>query len=320
MCGTHGQFPLNQLDIEGVREHLDSLIDRSDIRLRTDSGLDSLCYLANHIVVNAQIYTDWFVVTKLVSMAKARGLLDTRDASGCTPFLHWCGSGPTPNVLQLLVDAGCDIEAVDALGNTGLHKLVRSHNHRALEALASSQHFLERIWCVKNRSGLTPLDLAAFQMAEGHNPQAVLIHRMLSLAHEEWKAGLAPLLFKQLVGAVVLPDLARLVVEYLDGSGKDFKQPESLDEECRRACSRSPLPPPAAAAASSAAAAAAAAAEAPAAPAAAANPAAMVVAAVDSDDDAAEDAAADPIDISDIDDDDDEVDEEDIDDFIGPPH
>lgn len=291
MCGTHGVFPLNSLDIDGARDHLDSLICRSDIRLQTVSGLDSLCYLATHIVVNAQCYTDWFVLTRLVAMAQTRGLLDTRDASGATPFLHWCGSGPTPNVLQLLVEAGCDVDAVDAAGDGAVHRLVRSHNHRALEALATEQRFLERVWCIKNNAGITPLDLAAIEMADGHNPQATLIHRMLSVAHAEWKAGLAPLLLRQLTSALQVVDLARLCVEYLDGSGKEWKTLPSLDDECRRACARSPMLSAADAvtAASSAAAAAAAVPVAPATPAAAAaaaaNPAAMA-AAVDSDDDA----------------------------------
>ena len=69
-----------------------------------------------------------FVVTQLCSMASARGMLDSRGPDGCTPFLHWCRSGPTPNVLQLLVAHGCDIDATDQAGNTGLHRLVQSHN------------------------------------------------------------------------------------------------------------------------------------------------------------------------------------------------
>jgi len=69
-------------------------------------------------------------------MASARCLLDSRSPDGRTRFLHWCRSCPTPNVQQLFVAHGCDVNATDSAGNTGLHRLVQSQNFRALEALA----------------------------------------------------------------------------------------------------------------------------------------------------------------------------------------
>ena len=246
-------------DSEGVREHLESLIDRSDIGLQTDTGMDALSYLAGKVSTEEED-TDWFVVPKLIAMAKQRGRLDTRDAAGRTPFLRWCQFNASPRHLQLLIDVGCDIEATDSQGDTGLHLLVRSHNYAALESLALSHQLFERFWCIKNAQGQTPLDLArsAFIIA-GNNPVAqqddaklILIYRLLSVAHEEWKAGMAPGVLKQLTCAVSVPDLARLVIEYLDGSGKEFKTAQMTEEEHKQADGESELEPAAAAAAAAA--------------------------------------------------------------------
>lgn len=104
-------------------------------------------------------------------MAASRGLLDARDPDGCTPFLHWCGSGPTPNVLQLLIAHGCDVDATDNHGNTGLHRLVQSRNLRALEALAKDQPVLLcRAWLARYRAGLNVLELSAVVMLARDRP------------------------------------------------------------------------------------------------------------------------------------------------------
>ena len=134
-------------------------------------------------------------------MASARGLLDSRGPDGCTPFLQWCSSGPTPNVLQLLVAHGCDIDATDQAGNTGLHRLVQSHNFRALEALAKDEPgFLCRDWFGRNQAGLNALELSA-ALALGHHSadsRRVKVHRLLKCAWRDWQQSIAPLLQRQL--------------------------------------------------------------------------------------------------------------------------
>ena len=66
LCGRRhhpvaGVVPLKlaALDEGGVKEHLETLLRGADLTLRDRSGLDSLNFLANNIVVNAQCYTDW---------------------------------------------------------------------------------------------------------------------------------------------------------------------------------------------------------------------------------------------------------------------
>ena len=60
MCGHHGEsILLSALDKEGVSDHLDMLMDDMDLTLKDKKGLDTLNFLANNIVVNAQCYTDW---------------------------------------------------------------------------------------------------------------------------------------------------------------------------------------------------------------------------------------------------------------------
>ena len=85
--------------------------------------------------------------------------------------------------------------------------LVRTLNYHALGALAMSHRLFECFWCSKNAQGQTPLDLArdALGMPELSTTekfQATLIHRMLTVAQEEWKAGMAPLVLQQLTCAV----------------------------------------------------------------------------------------------------------------------
>ena len=223
-CEVQGnpKYSMSDFDAECVRAHLASLIDRSDIGLQTADGEDALSFLANNIKVDENSYTEWVVISKLIAKAGVR--IDTRDESGCTLFLRWCDSYATSRVLAQLIEAGCDIEASDPQGNTGVHLLVLTDNYRALESLATSHRLLERFWCIKNRQGQTPLDLTARAMYTGaYNQQTTLIHRMLTVAQEEWKAGMVPLVLTQVTRALGVSELARLIIEYLDGSGKEFK-------------------------------------------------------------------------------------------------
>ena len=116
-----------------------------------------------------------------------------------------------------------------------MHLLVLTRNHRALESLATSHRLLERFWCIKNAQGRTPLDLAALAKAGAYNHHVTLICRLLSVAQEEWKTGMVPLVLTQVTRAVGVSDLARLVIEYLDGSGKELKPAQVSEEECSHA-------------------------------------------------------------------------------------
>jgi len=65
MCDRERQSPgalphgLASLDVGGVREHLDWLMGSLDLSCTNEDGHDVLSFLATHIVVNAQCYTDW---------------------------------------------------------------------------------------------------------------------------------------------------------------------------------------------------------------------------------------------------------------------
>jgi ankyrin repeat protein len=193
-------------------------------------------------------------VTKLVAKAQERGCLDRRDPSGVSAFLHWCGSGCTPNVLQLCLDHGADIDQVDIDGNTALHKLVASSNFRALDALAKhgqdgdaralGSGFLCRPWwCLRNNAGLTVAQLASHRT---HTEQGRSVQYLLQCAQRDWEEGGRPLLLRQLERVMHLHDVADLALQYIDGSGRAFSLPPAAAEENMEEVAEGAVVPPAA--------------------------------------------------------------------------
>lgn len=151
-------------------------------------------------------------------------MLESRDAGGFTPFLRWCQTVRTPHVLQLLIDAGCDVTASDKNGNNGIHKLARRYEDNTLEALSTAKRsFVVQPWCVPNHFGDTPLELADSQL-----------QTLLEPASKVWTDTVVPLLTEQ-IGLVLNGgrDVTRICVEYLDGSGPPFvaEEEEGDDED-----------------------------------------------------------------------------------------
>ena len=162
-----------------------------------------------------------WLATKLVDLASAADMLNSRDAFGQTPFLRWCQTVNAPHVLQLLIAAGCDVTAADEDGNNGIHHLASRYEEMTLEVLitATPRSFVVHPWCVPNHAGLTPLNLVRGNLL-----------RLLVPASKVWPAAVAPLVFEQI--SIVLhgcKDVARLCLEYLDGSGRPFGR--AVDDE-----------------------------------------------------------------------------------------
>jgi hypothetical protein len=70
MRTTDPSLTLDLLDKEGVNEYLMLKMKDLNVRHKNKSGEDSLIFLVNRIVINAQIYTDWFVVNRLIELGK----------------------------------------------------------------------------------------------------------------------------------------------------------------------------------------------------------------------------------------------------------
>jgi hypothetical protein len=174
-------------------------------------------------VINAQIYFDWHVVTKLMEL---KAPLESRSPKGQTPLLHCAGSGSTKNVVQLLIQHGANMDATDAQGNTMWHLIIRRANLRVLKPLAEDGIFLQALgsWFVPNAAGRTPV-----QSAHGHRHrggESADIHRIMETAQAQWEHLVVPLLETELTSVMQLRDLARMALQYIDGSGKPWPEPD----------------------------------------------------------------------------------------------
>jgi ankyrin repeat protein len=70
--------------------------------------------------------------------------------------LHWIAVLGDGLAIQLLLEAGADLTAVDDDGNTPLHTAIKWRQVAAAKALIESGASLE----IRNREGLTPADMA----------------------------------------------------------------------------------------------------------------------------------------------------------------
>lgn len=222
--------PINftAMDEGGVNEHLMRLMTAKadggiDLNLKSTSGLDSLNFLVHNIVINAQCYFDWWVVTKLLALGAD---LESRAPSGETPLLHCAGSNSTPNVLQLLLQHGADMDAQMPLRRDNMfHLLIRTGNLRVVDALVKDGSLLRATapWRVPNADDEAPMEMAERLALAGR--ESADINRLMKTAHQQWQALVVPFLLSELTDHMRLRDVAGLTLQYLDGSGAPWPKP-----------------------------------------------------------------------------------------------
>jgi ankyrin repeat protein len=150
----------------------------STMRLLLQAGADPNAQAPDHdfAPLHAAVIDRHLDAVQLLISVKAA--LDVRDVDGRTP-LHWGGFAYAPQAvhlyeelgkphdtiyvdpgparaMELLLDAGANIEAVDREGNTPLHEAAAVGSRRAVELLLARGARRQ----VKNRAGKTPLSLA----------------------------------------------------------------------------------------------------------------------------------------------------------------
>lgn len=172
-------------------------------------------------MINAQCYFDWYAVTRLVHLGAP---LESRSPQGDTPLLHCAGSGSTPNVIQLFIQHGADMNATSERdGDSMWHRLIRRPNARVLSALADDGTFLRCIgmWHQPNHAGVTPMQLA--ETRKDLTTDTKSVYRLMLAATTQWSQLLAPMVEKELTLALGIGDLAAMVMQYIDGSGAKWE-------------------------------------------------------------------------------------------------
>ena len=129
--------------------------------------------------------------------------------------------------LRLLLQHGADINAQDSDGGDSLlHHFIHGNALQVLrdflEGDASGLDFF-----VLNSAGQTPVDLAAIMHAQDpDHDNARQIHQVLRAQVEIWRARIRPAVLRCL-SEPLIPDVAKLVLGYVDGSGLAFAAAEA---------------------------------------------------------------------------------------------
>jgi hypothetical protein len=124
------------------------------------------------------------------------------NVDGCTPLMVACGigvgsaaanevAGEEPEVLeaaQLLLDLGCDVNAVDANGETAMHAAAYKNLPKVVQFLADHGADIN-VWNKKNKYGWTPLRIAGGHRPGNFKPSAETI---AAIQHIMLAAGVTP--------------------------------------------------------------------------------------------------------------------------------
>jgi len=164
---------------------------------------------------------------KLIQLLIARGVsVDARNKKGHTPLLTAAACfWPTERSavgIRLLLSHGADLNAQDSDGDGILHHFARAGAFDVLEDLLNGEGAIHVDFFLVNSAGQTAADLAAIQLAEKPNSvPARQLHQLLLSQQSLWMLHVRPLV-QQCVEAALIPDLAALVMAYVEGSGPPF--------------------------------------------------------------------------------------------------
>lgn len=152
--------------------------------------------------------------------------------------------------VTLLHELGANLSAQDPEGQGLLHLLLKRHGQPVMENLFTLPFAHEIDLFMENKTGQTALDLAAIILAEDENegdePRARAAHALLTAQVDHWNNATRPAILKLLCqernvsssssssseaaeeqgcNPGLIPDLARIVIAYIDSSGLPFPRP-----------------------------------------------------------------------------------------------
>jgi hypothetical protein len=209
--------------------HFWRLMEGYDASLRDRKGEHALHVMCSHLV--PKVSTCW--TYKLAELLLQKGVDPNQpDADGCPPLVRWAGFRTIKSAcgLQLLIRCGADIHATNKQGQTMMHSLIQNKKLSIIEQLLEGG--LEWLDCFQpDKKGETIIALAEKAVQERPNDQdSKEIKQMVKVHAQTWRKHVRPLLHSALSHSLLLPELAAMVVDYLDGGGRPF-QPQRQDDE-----------------------------------------------------------------------------------------
>ena len=123
--------------------------------------------------------------------------------------------------LHLLLQHGADINAQDSNGDTLLHHLIRNKALGVLQNLYEEGDVSALDYFLVNCAGQMPADLAAASHAQQSSDESRQILDIIRAQIEMWGLRIRPTILACL-SEPLIPDLAQLVLGYVDGSGLAF--------------------------------------------------------------------------------------------------
>jgi len=137
----------------------------------------------HYAAINNQCYPIIFFYEKLQKFFKKETIIDIPSEFGITPLHCACING-SKNAVDILLDLGANINAVDNDGNNCLHYAVRSKNESLLKKLLVRGADKN----IRNKNGLLPYDMAIDNrdknIADILSAKNSIIHNPYSSNHE----------------------------------------------------------------------------------------------------------------------------------------
>jgi hypothetical protein len=218
------QWDDSALAIAPAVPHLCALIRASyDPSIKGQDGYDALACLASEAIPTTMSHWSYLLAEALLD----RGAdVNLRFSRGGTMLMQWCAdtSAQAAYGPLLLLSRGADIDARDDEGRTAAHWMAGRGQHLICQELAEEGWLAVADLTLLNNKGETALQVAQRKLQA--NPEDADKRSICNLLREHaalWKTEARPLLHQWLSHSLMIPDVADIVLSYVDGKKKTKK-------------------------------------------------------------------------------------------------